>query len=256
MAGLDWSSLNHVEEPTFLKQIVDAPEDDAPRLIYADWLSEHGDPRGELIQLQCRLAAEPDDANRRAMKIVENKLLKTYEALWLEHVLQAMPRQPLIDPPKFSFERGFVATAKLGLAYAPYLAALRQRAPLLRSLTLTPSRTANMTTVPVPSVDGVFDDPAYEQLATLDLDLPGGGNALARDVAGAESLRNLTSLGISASVWGETVSWYRTPAEQLVLDDAGAIELARSPHLRNVVHLRLASNRITIKGLRAIGQAA
>jgi uncharacterized protein (TIGR02996 family) len=241
---------------TFMQQIVAAPDDDAPRLIYADWLSEHDDPLGELIQLQCRQAAEPDDANRRAMKILENKLLKTYEEVWLEHLIQAMPLQPVVDPPKFWFERGFVATAKLSLAYAPYIAALQQRAPLLRSVTFTPSRTANMTTVPVPSVEGVFEDPVYESLATLDLNLPGGGNALAREVASATALRNLTSLGISASVWGETVSWYGAPAEQLVLDDAGAIELARSPHLRNVKHLRLASNRITVKGLRAIGQAA
>src|SRR5574341_989219 len=30
-----------------------APHDDAPRLVYADWLLDRGDPRGELIQIQC-----------------------------------------------------------------------------------------------------------------------------------------------------------------------------------------------------------
>lgn len=32
-------------------EIVQAPHDDAPRLVYADWLLERGDPRGELIAL-------------------------------------------------------------------------------------------------------------------------------------------------------------------------------------------------------------
>jgi uncharacterized protein (TIGR02996 family) len=41
----------------FLQDIIEHPEDDAPRLIYADWLEEHGDPdRGEFIRVQCRLA--------------------------------------------------------------------------------------------------------------------------------------------------------------------------------------------------------
>src|SRR5690606_10001290 len=32
------------------------PDDDAPRLVYADWLSGHGDPRGEFITLQIERA--------------------------------------------------------------------------------------------------------------------------------------------------------------------------------------------------------
>ncbi len=35
------------------------PDDDTPRLVLADWLDEHDDPRGELVRLQCRLAALP-----------------------------------------------------------------------------------------------------------------------------------------------------------------------------------------------------
>jgi uncharacterized protein (TIGR02996 family) len=39
----------------FLKAILEKVEDDAPRLIYADWLEERGDPRGEFIRVQCKL---------------------------------------------------------------------------------------------------------------------------------------------------------------------------------------------------------
>ena len=37
------------------------PEDDAPRLVYADWLDEHSQPeRAEFIRVQCELARTPD----------------------------------------------------------------------------------------------------------------------------------------------------------------------------------------------------
>lgn len=41
----------------FIKAILADPDDDAPRLIYADWLDEQGqDQRAEFIRVQCRLA--------------------------------------------------------------------------------------------------------------------------------------------------------------------------------------------------------
>src|SRR5262249_48998724 len=44
------------ERKAFLQAILDAPEDDAPRLIYADWLEEHGDAeQAEFIRLQLQL---------------------------------------------------------------------------------------------------------------------------------------------------------------------------------------------------------
>ncbi len=42
-----------------LAAVLEHPEEDAPRLVYADWLTEQGDPRGELIAVQCRLARLP-----------------------------------------------------------------------------------------------------------------------------------------------------------------------------------------------------
>jgi uncharacterized protein (TIGR02996 family) len=38
------------------------PDDDTPRLVLADWLEEHDDPRGEMVRLQVRLAALPAGA--------------------------------------------------------------------------------------------------------------------------------------------------------------------------------------------------
>lgn len=39
-----------------LAAVLAAPDDDEPRLVYADFLQERGDPRGELIVVQCKVA--------------------------------------------------------------------------------------------------------------------------------------------------------------------------------------------------------
>jgi uncharacterized protein (TIGR02996 family) len=57
-----------VDEADFVAPILAAPDDDAPRLVYADWLVERGDARGELIQTDCALARLPRfDRQRRVL---------------------------------------------------------------------------------------------------------------------------------------------------------------------------------------------
>ena len=41
--------------------MVAAPDDDGPRMVYADWLMELGDPRGEFIAIQCTLPTLASD---------------------------------------------------------------------------------------------------------------------------------------------------------------------------------------------------
>lgn len=50
------------DEIPLLRTIMDAPNDVEPRLIFADWLEERGDPWAELIRLQCEMA--PQYANQ------------------------------------------------------------------------------------------------------------------------------------------------------------------------------------------------
>ena len=44
-------------ESAFVDAIRETPDDRTLRLVYADWLDEAGDSRGELIRLQCELDA-------------------------------------------------------------------------------------------------------------------------------------------------------------------------------------------------------
>jgi uncharacterized protein (TIGR02996 family) len=45
-----------IDNEAFLRAIRENPDDAAPRLIYADWLEEQGDPKGEYLRLKCRLS--------------------------------------------------------------------------------------------------------------------------------------------------------------------------------------------------------
>ena len=84
-----------------LAQVYAAPDDDAPRAVYADWLLEHGDPRGEFIALQLLRAqggGTPEQADR------ERALLVAHAAAWLA---------PLpIRAAGVRFERGFVSACE------------------------------------------------------------------------------------------------------------------------------------------------
>lgn len=53
-----------------LQAVLDAPDDDGPRMVVADALQAAGDPRGEFIAIQCALAgiSLKEDKARSARK--------------------------------------------------------------------------------------------------------------------------------------------------------------------------------------------
>lgn len=71
------------KELAFLSQIRERPDDDGPRLIFADFLDDFGDPRGTFIRIQCALNRLPDDDPRRPdLEHQEKELLERYEKRW------------------------------------------------------------------------------------------------------------------------------------------------------------------------------
>jgi uncharacterized protein (TIGR02996 family) len=65
------------QEQAFLQAMLEDPRDLALRLIFADWLEEHDDPRGELLRLSHHLTQDTDQPNRRQM---EDRLRALLEA--------------------------------------------------------------------------------------------------------------------------------------------------------------------------------
>jgi uncharacterized protein (TIGR02996 family) len=88
----------------FLQAIADEPDDDAVRLIYADWLDEHGDaPRAEFIRAQCGAETLPPGDERDALEDRAADLLAQHEGAWLG------PLAAHLTEPEF--RRGFVERA-------------------------------------------------------------------------------------------------------------------------------------------------
>jgi uncharacterized protein (TIGR02996 family) len=71
-------------DEAFLQAIIENPDDDTPRLVYADWLDEHGqEERAEFIRVQCELARlTSDDPRRPKLKTRERELLNEHQREW------------------------------------------------------------------------------------------------------------------------------------------------------------------------------
>ena len=80
---------------TLLNAIYEAPHDEARRMVYADWLQERGDPRGELIVLQYRTPRTPEQQAR------ERELLEEHAEQWQGRLAELTTW--------VEFERGFLA---------------------------------------------------------------------------------------------------------------------------------------------------
>jgi uncharacterized protein (TIGR02996 family) len=85
----------------FLRAILAAPQDDGPRLVYADWLDEQGEAdRAAFIRVQCQLARLEEHGPRRVdLEARERALLERHEAAWLGELPPAARA--------WSFRRGF-----------------------------------------------------------------------------------------------------------------------------------------------------
>jgi uncharacterized protein (TIGR02996 family) len=94
------------EEDRLLSAVCEEPENDDPRLVFADWLEDHDQPeRAEFIRVQITLARSADRPDAKALRARESALLKEHEEAWtrpLEDFASAFFGKP------FEFRRGFV----------------------------------------------------------------------------------------------------------------------------------------------------
>lgn len=125
----------------FIDAILAAPDDDAPRLVYADALIERGDPRGELITVQCARARLEREGKRGSAE--DFRLWEREDQL---RRLELHPETTVIPHTTMSVRRGFadlVVTTPEALRSAwPLLVRQPIRALLLGSVTLDDIRFA------------------------------------------------------------------------------------------------------------------
>src|SRR5262245_51944936 len=87
-------------EQSLLSEVAAHPDDDAPRLVYADWLEARGDARREFIRLQRELVRmDEDDERRHLLQEREAALHAEHGAAWVRPMRKYVGR--------VEFRRGF-----------------------------------------------------------------------------------------------------------------------------------------------------
>jgi uncharacterized protein (TIGR02996 family) len=96
----------------FIDAILANPDDDAPRLVYADYLDERGDDsdraRAEFIRVSCEVErVAPEDARRAALERRQDELLDRHEADWRRGLPDFESGWNYRDPARLRWQRGF-----------------------------------------------------------------------------------------------------------------------------------------------------
>lgn len=95
--------------------VEEAPHDPEGYLVYADWLQQHGDPRGELIVMQHRLATTRDRHELALLEREQAALFKKFDAELLGPLAKyVFIRSSVQSYRAFSWRCGFIRIARLG----------------------------------------------------------------------------------------------------------------------------------------------
>jgi uncharacterized protein (TIGR02996 family) len=144
------------QEEAFLADIVEHPDDDTVRLIFADWLEEQGDgDRAEFIRVQIELEKlSPTHRDRSRLRRREQELWKKHSNEWKKEV-QAWAQK------KVAFERGFAAHISCtGRELMAGLKGVLARAPI---------RSVELQTFDDSHLRGLASHPGLARLRSLDL---------------------------------------------------------------------------------------
>jgi uncharacterized protein (TIGR02996 family) len=173
------------------RAILAFPDEDTPRLAFADWLQENGDSeRAEFIRAQIEFAqAELFSPPARAAAERAESLLRTHGRAWGEH-LQG-------DAEAFAFARGFIGHVTIEAARAQrVLPGIFQTDPVqaLRALRHPVEHELWV------SLEPLFEAPELQYLRALDLPTTDLGATFELDaLAGSPHLTGLTRLNLSGN---------------------------------------------------------
>ncbi|MFO0879180.1 MAG: TIGR02996 domain-containing protein [Gemmataceae bacterium] len=235
------------EKEAFLADIVEHPDEDAPRLVFADWLEDHDEAEfAEFIRVQCALAREKPNHPRRAAWLARETELHGHAVAWLGRTFERCDR--------IFFRRGFVESIHIRTEFLlEHCATLFDRHPIrmLRLLWLGAEQLSALASLPqlqrlaVLIAPGSFRHAGCEQLLHsphlhrlrgLALnDTPIGVRGL-QMLLDSPSLTGLTHLHLGASRIGED----------------GIQMLASSSNCQRLVALDVRGNRLGINAIRAL----
>ena len=240
------------EESAFLSSIRVAERDDAPRLIYADFLADSNNPadrhRAEFIRLQLAVAKLPDDDPRRPdLKHRADDLLHRFLTDWTAH-LRGLATG-------FTFHRGLLETVSVDVpTFIARGEELFRRAPVRGVKFLDAARH-------VAALAECEHLTRVRDLGLCGADLGNGGlNVLlrSRNLSGVESL-DLSFNGLDDNAARLLARTSALPClRELRLNDNGRLTadgsaaLAEAPGLSGLELLDVSANDIGPAGVRAV----
>jgi uncharacterized protein (TIGR02996 family) len=231
------------DRAAFLRAIADNPDDDLPRLVFADWLDEHGEPeRAEFIRVQCELAGmTANDPRRLALTVRQNELWSAHRDRWLPSIPVGIQVSP--------FQRGFLAELQGAFSRFELCAELAVDHPIQRlSVFVSPREVRRL-------VRGSW----LRCVNHLHLEAGRIGNIGITALVRSEYAHRLRTLRISGHVVGDVgvqaLAEAAALAELRSLDlsrnritDVGAEALAATSHLNKLAELDLRVNQIRRDG--------
>jgi uncharacterized protein (TIGR02996 family) len=263
-----------LDREALLAAIREAPDDDEPRRVYADWLEEHGQPeRAEFIRIQLERWSLPEADPRHAeLARREASLLRRHAGTWHHGVPRWASRQAyrrgLLTHVETTLARFARDTGELihvePLRSARLTGAARGVAHLAGSPALSVLRELELDSVPLhdAGVRTLAGSVHLANLRVLRLINCGVGPEGAAALAGSPHLARLTTLDLGfyhlpqgetdTSSWRAAALLLNRPGPGNCLGDAGVRALAASPHLGRLERLILAGNEITPAGAAAL----
>lgn len=239
--------------PDLLRAVIDHPDDDARRMVYADWLQQQGDPQGELIAVQIQLA-HAAASERGELEARAKALLDAHGDTWISALGDGISH--------VTFRRGlpYAACAAVGSELdaggeSHALLDVLDRAPI-RDLGFVAQDGDDDDDEPSSRLAVARDLAADPRLARVELLATGvrwGAEGLAA-LLGSPHLANLRGLHIAdpdcQPYAGDAIATARLPRLELLalngdwrsaFGDAGVVALARAdlPALRDLVLLNL-----------------
>jgi len=248
-----------LSEEDWLRQIAADRDNDGLRLVFADWLEEHGDSaRAEFIRVELHLAALPADVPDDSPECEE--LFERAMALQEVHGDAWLAKMPRAMRPGCFFVRGFVEAIECSTEdWLRYSKRVQQVCPLLHALDLKGGQFGPRNKFLV--------SPFLAQLTSFSIIGNPIGHKGATALAASPHVSRLTSSnlpGCNIAVLGAmalAASPYLSRLNVLGLRlnfvlDAGAAALASSPHLAQLTFLDLADNCIGDRGAAALADSA
>jgi uncharacterized protein (TIGR02996 family) len=236
-------------EQAFMQAIIEAPDDDAPRLVYADWLDDQGEAeRADFIRVQIELARLPQgDPRRPELEARERALLREHEREWQGPLGQLT--QDCV------FRRGFIEAITIQASTF-----LRHGENLLRAAPVRETRLSDAW----PRMGELVACPHLARLTALDL---------SSNLIGADGLRallasphigrlrqlELSGTGIGSVGLDDLLEGEKLLPELTALDlggnglsDEDAALLAASPLSARLRAIELANNDLSDAGVAAL----